>query len=560
MGHLINPTSMRIGWFYSWEDFWFVRHIYYPEFLQLILKIRFFLAYFLSTKIFDKTSLFYSHFILFRRSKVLIVNIFLYYGNLEYIIDSFFFDNWILFNKTVFSNKLKRYVPRPGWLHNMFKIVLTFQFFYSFSFQRWPKRRLRGFLKCLYTCDFGSLKLVVKKLFFKNSRFIAYFLFFIFLYHKLLKIYAKIDLDYNFAADKILKRFLFVYFWFFSIGKSFGTLSKFLNGLLSYIFIYKSILVKFFLISNENITAKFLSRFLARKLAQGYSVRELVNPIRKELNFVSFLLKNESNIKEFQRNELLNNANNHKIFIAGVFKGMLFLMCSLFIKLYVNFYKINYTWLTFEIFILHISNFQKICVKKGVGIAKFFFKNKANFSLFFNIDSLFYKKIFFNLFIPWNFIELSSKINLYLWFDRILIEFYTLNFIFFWYSNIYTEFKVLYSYCIYLKQYMRYNYYKYNYEWLQQYKSMNPLKKRIEKKNANIIVGFLGFKLQFKGRFSRKQRAANLWFQEGRVPLSTLSSKIEFSFYTVPLVNSAMTVRVWLNKTSNDVNWYLALN
>lgn len=107
---------------------------------------------------------------------------------------------------------------------------------------------------------------------------------------------------------------------------------------------------------------------------------------------------------------------------------------------------------------------------------------------------------------------------------------------------------------------MRYNYYKYNYEWLQQYKSMNPLKKRIEKKNANIIVGFLGFKLQFKGRFSRKQRAANLWFQEGRVPLSTLSSKIEFSFYTVPLVNSAMTVRVWLNKTSNDVNWYLALN
>jgi len=45
-----------------------------------------------------------------------------------------------------------------------------------------------------------------------------------------------------------------------------------------------------------------------------------------------------------------------------------------------------------------------------------------------------------------------------------LIEFYTLNFIFFWYSNIYTEFKVLYSYCIYLKQYMRYNYYKYNYE------------------------------------------------------------------------------------------------
>jgi hypothetical protein len=94
----------------------------------------------------------------------------------------------------------------------MFKIVLTFQFFYGFSFRRWPKRRLRGFLECLYTCDFGSLKVVVKKLFFKKPEFIVHFLFFIFLYHKLLKIYAKFDLDYNFAADKILKRFLFVYF------------------------------------------------------------------------------------------------------------------------------------------------------------------------------------------------------------------------------------------------------------------------------------------------------------------------------------------------------------
>jgi hypothetical protein len=127
------------------------------------------------------------------------------------------------------------------------------------------------------------------------------------------------------------------------MGNSFGALSKFLGGLMTYIFAYKTVIVKFLLISNENITAKFLSRFLARKLGQGYSVRELVNPIKKELHFVSFLLKNESNIKEFRKNELLDNFKNHKNFTAGIFRGMLSLMCSIFIKFYANFYKINNT-------------------------------------------------------------------------------------------------------------------------------------------------------------------------------------------------------------------------
>jgi len=560
MGHLINPTSMRIGWYHSWEDIWFVRHIYYPEFLQIVLKIRFFLAYALSTKLFDKTSLFYSHFVVLRKNKLILVCIFLYHGNLEYIIDNFFFDNWLLLNKTVFSTKLKRYVPRPGWLHNMFKIVLTFQIFYPFSFKKWPKKCLRNFLNCLYNCDFGTLKLIIKKLFFKKKQFIANFLFYIFLYHKLLKFYTKFDLDYNFAVEKILKRFLFGYFIFVSVGASFKAFSIFLSGLLTYILFYKTIIVKFFLISNENITAKFLSRFLARKLAQGYSVRELVNPIKKELSFVSFLLRNEQNFKEYKINELRHNSKNYKTFIGGIFRGMLSLMSSLFGKFYTNFYKINNTWLTFEIFILHLSNFIKFSAKRAVGIAQFFLKNKANFSLFFNVDSIFYKKIFFNLFLPWNLIKLSQKVNLYFWFDRIFIELNTFNFVFFWYSSIYVEYKILYSYCIFFKQFIQYNNYKYNYEWLQRYKNRNPLKKRIEKKNDNLISGFLGFKLQFKGRFSRKQRAANLWFQEGRVPLSTLSSKIEFAFYTVPLVNSAMTVRVWLNKLSKDADWYLKLN
>ena len=40
MGHLINPIAFRLGHFRSWEDTWYVRSVYYPEFLHGILKLR----------------------------------------------------------------------------------------------------------------------------------------------------------------------------------------------------------------------------------------------------------------------------------------------------------------------------------------------------------------------------------------------------------------------------------------------------------------------------------------------------------------------------------------
>ena len=38
----------------------------------------------------------------------------------------------------------------------------------------------------------------------------------------------------------------------------------------------------------------------------------------------------------------------------------------------------------------------------------------------------------------------------------------------------------------------------------------------------------LGYKLAFKGRFSRKQRASNIWYMHGKVPLNTLSVKLDY--------------------------------
>ena len=59
---------------------------------------------------------------------------------------------------------------------------------------------------------------------------------------------------------------------------------------LSYIFSnltkFYNIKIKFFLTNNNCVNAKFLSRFIAKKLKQNYPVKQLLNPIRKELILV----------------------------------------------------------------------------------------------------------------------------------------------------------------------------------------------------------------------------------------------------------------------------------
>jgi ribosomal protein S3 len=56
------------------------------------------------------------------------------------------------------------------------------------------------------------------------------------------------------------------------------------------------------------------------------------------------------------------------------------------------------------------------------------------------------------------------------------------------------------------------------------------------------------------GRFRRKQRASSYWLSKGQVPLNTLEAFIDYAYYTIPLRNSAITVKIWLYKSSNISN------
>lgn len=69
------------------------------------------------------------------------------------------------------------------------------------------------------------------------------------------------------------------------------------------------------------------------------------------------------------------------------------------------------------------------------------------------------------------------------------------------------------------------------------------------------LLDYRGFKIQCVGRFSRRQRASSYWFSLGKVPLNTLSSIIDYGFYSMPIRNSAISVKVWINFAYENIEY-----
>lgn len=73
--------------------------------------------------------------------------------------------------------------------------------------------------------------------------------------------------------------------------------------------------------------------------------------------------------------------------------------------------------------------------------------------------------------------------------------------------------------------------------------TLNKLRARIYPTEP-LKGSIFGFKFHFRGRFSRKQRAGSFIVSCGNLPLTTLSSNIDYGFVTVPLINSLVSIKV----------------
>jgi len=100
---------------------------------------------------------------------------------------------------------------------------------------------------------------------------------------------------------------------------------------------------------------------------------------------------------------------------------------------------------------------------------------------------------------------------------------------------------------------------KYVYKSFFKVHKVNYLRARINyvTRGNNLI----GYKMKLAGRFSRKQRAGHWWFSKGKAPLNTLTALIDYAYYAIPIVNSVISVRIWLYKSiDKEYQHYLRFN
>jgi len=130
MGHLINPISMRLGWFSGWLDVWYSDNIYYTEYFYAILKIRLYLIFFWGDRVVEKVGIFYSHFSIVNIANSLRVNMFIYDGQLEGYIEGFIFNHF----RYVRNFNLRLDIYTPYRFYNSWKFLIIMNWFVVLDF------------------------------------------------------------------------------------------------------------------------------------------------------------------------------------------------------------------------------------------------------------------------------------------------------------------------------------------------------------------------------------------------------------------------------------------
>lgn len=562
MGHIVNAKSTRIGWSTVWSDQWYTENLYYAEYLHSVFRIRFYCIHLYSRRYMEKKGVFYSHFEIFKLYKNINVEIYFYDGKLMEDYEDMKFEFWFKMYSMKINQDPETRIPH----HTYTSVKLLFLWLFWI---KGMKLRTIGFLSKLryisYTLKKYKLNRILKlyKIIRNKKRKFRMMNFNILLLYSLY-IRSKKFIKES-SIFKAVKRVTMHrrYYIFLIIDEYYANYGKFLSIFLSAFFQkftrFININVQLYLTDNNVVNAKFLSRYIARKLQQKYPIKQLLNPIKKELKILlGMSLSITGGVRP--KYEMENVASYEFILKKNIF-------IILLKNIKINYWKILYSIFQKEktlfnldiivIFIWMSKNFNKFLIK----LSFLYYNRKPIFICFyeekFNYSSNKYLVIPDSTFMRDTTFTKPSLLNLI---DFIITYLY-LN------KNYILDKPIkdlIYSYSLSSFQSSNINYnrlIKYN-VWRFRYINMpayfdkyNHLKSRnvmLHNPSANLI----GYKMYLKGRFSRKQRAGHLWFSKGKTPLNTISAHVDYAFYTLSLANSAITVKVWLYKYADIENNY----
>jgi hypothetical protein len=362
---------------------------------------------------------------------------------------------------------------------------------------------------------------------------------------------------------------------------------------------------KFCFISNNSVNARFLARYIGLKLRKKFPLFSVINPLKKELKKLAYK-------KRENRSHLLHNYYDYKLKKKQIhkdykesFKNVVLYFYNKFIELNYIYYKQNLTFITFDYliyykivkknfinkfnyknfkkkFLIHykekiwkkksiiinykwilfiLLNFKNIIKKiwwkkKGLNRLNSYIKNKGLINLLFGVNKYNMDSLAIILFI------LKFDINTFFFVNKNYVSLLMYNFFNnYIFLNINTLFNIQSKYLIisnyFLKTYIKYLYISYSYYQFINAFNVNKRKIFLKIKELHKINSYiLGYKMSFKGRFTRKQRASSIWFHQGVVPLNTVKGHIDFAFFTIPLKNSSVSIKLWLYKNTGKMLWH----
>jgi len=400
-----------------------------------------------------------------------------------------------------------------------------------------------------------------------------------------------------FLFNRVLTQFGFFY-------------GRFLKYILYILTNMKKFNFKFCFITNNSVNAKFLTRYMGLKLKRKFPLFVVVNPLRKELRKLAGKKKEKKSFLLFNYFNSKNNLKKIKINYKESYSAILKHLCNKYLEVYVYYFKEYKMLITFDIYTyflmlknkykykmlltfykkkfvqyyknniwnLNYNKKKRFLNKKWIFFLKFLLENNKCKSFFINKKKILYglhlyikNKLLINLFFSYNKYHVDSIVNIFFLLkgDNDTFFFFNNNYVFlviysFFYNysllsyttilNINTYYLITSNYLF--KSFMFYFYVQYTFNKLIYYLNMNKRTYYLKmKKLYSSSSFFLGYKMSFKGRFSRKQRASSVWFHQGFVPLNTVKGFIDYSFFTIPLKNSAISIKLWLYKNTNKVIW-----
>jgi hypothetical protein len=348
MGHLINPISTRIGKFLYWEDFWFVEHIYYPEYLHSLLKIKLYLIYFFETSLFENNKILYSHFDFLCQYRFLIIRVYLYFVGFFRHLSDFFLE---LDEEFIFYLNRKVFKKHEKTNKTTFTLVSSFFIFFkliSGYYLPLPagKMELNTFFSSFFSFDFYLLKKFLFSKSFLNAKEVEKFEFLFFF--SVLGFLSKQLKSEKVYFNSLLEHLFISVISFIFLRPFFLFLRYNISIIINHLFLFfeSSVSIHFYFLSNDGLTSKFISRFIAVRLTYNRFITEVVDPVKFDLMETMNLLTDK-----FCHKSNKFKTNNAKLFYKGLFKRLFLIFVSIYWKKFFIYFCKNFSWITLEFFV-----------------------------------------------------------------------------------------------------------------------------------------------------------------------------------------------------------------